>query len=162
VDRKWVLNASPLIVFGKISAIHLLEEICSDLVIPEGVAMELHQGPDNDPARIWMHGSGISLVRRLDEVPPLIMAWDLGKGESEVISWAHIHPEYEAILDDRAARNCASSLGIRVRGTLGIILLAKKIGLLPQIGPLLDRIMECGFRIDSELLRTVQELADEG
>ena len=35
MGRKWVLNASPLIVLGKISAIHLLEEMCSHLVIPD-------------------------------------------------------------------------------------------------------------------------------
>lgn len=159
--KKLVLNASPLIILGKISAINLLEEMSSDLVIPEGVATELHQGPDNDPARIWMHGQGISFVRRLDEVPPLVMAWDLGKGESEVIAWAHLHPDYETVLDDRAARNCASSLGIRVRGTLGIILLAKKLDLLPQIRPLLERITKSGFRIDPQLVEKIYELADE-
>jgi hypothetical protein len=81
VGRKWVLKASPLIILGKISALSLLEKIPSDLVIPEGVAKELHQGPDVDRARIWMHGQGACFVRHLDEIPPLIMAWDLGRGE---------------------------------------------------------------------------------
>jgi predicted nucleic acid-binding protein len=36
------------------------------------------------------------------------------------------------LLDDRAARNCASALKIPVRGTLGVLLLAKKNGKIAQ------------------------------
>ena len=62
MTRKWVLNASPLIALGKVSAIDLLERICPDLIIPEGVVRELDQGPD-DPARIWIHEQGLPFVR---------------------------------------------------------------------------------------------------
>lgn len=161
MSRKWVLNASPLITLGKLSAITLLEKMSSDLVVPDAVAGELDQGPANDPARGWIRGQGASLVRRVEEIPPLILSWDLGKGESEVISWAYLNPGYEAILDDRAARNCAHSLGVRVRGTIGIILLAKKEGLLPQVKPLLNELMNSGFRISPDLLREAFRLADE-
>lgn len=161
MSRKWVINASPPIILGKVAGIPLLNKLCSDLVIPVGVAQELDQGLANDPARNWINGEGVSFVRGLNKTPPLIMAWDLGKGETEVISWAYVHPGFEAILDDRAARNCASCLGIKVRGTLGVILLAKKEGILSQVKPLIISLMEQGFRIDSELLRTVYRLADE-
>ncbi len=57
-----------------------------------------------------------------------LAAWDLGLGESQVLSWIYQNPGYEAILDDRAAKNAAASLGIPVRGTLGVILLAKREG----------------------------------
>lgn len=161
MDRKWVTNSSPLIVLGKVSEITLLNKLSSNLVIPEGVAQELDLGPADDPARTWLHLDGSTFIRRLDKLPPLIMAWDLGKGETEVISWAYLHPDYWAILDDRAARNCALSLGIKVLGTLGVILLAKREGILPRVKPLLTRLMERGFRIDGETLRTVYELANE-
>lgn len=156
-----MVNASPLITLGKVPAITLLEGMCSELVIPEGVVRELNQGPANDPARLWIHREGASFVRRLDEIPSLIAAWDLGRGESEVISWAYLNTGYEAILDDRAARNCASSLGIPVRGTIGLILIAKKEGLLSEVKPLLDKLSEEGFRIDPELLRMARTLANE-
>lgn len=161
MSKKWVVNASPLITLGKISGISLLERMCSDLIVPEGVVWELDKGSADDPANVWIHREGASFVRRLEEVPPLVLSWDLGKGETEVISWAYINPGYEVILDDRAARNCASSLGIRVRGTIGIILLAKKERVLPQVKPLLSRLSESGFRISSELLRAAYRLADE-
>jgi len=58
----------------------------------------------------------------------------LGAGESEVLTWARQNPGYEAILDDRAARNCAITLQIPVRGTLGVALLAKREGLIHKFG----------------------------
>jgi predicted nucleic acid-binding protein len=82
-------------------------------------------------------------------------------GETEVISWAYFNSGYEAILDDRAARNCAASVGVPVRGTIGIILLAKKEGVLFQVKPLLSRLMASGFRIAPELLREAYKLAEE-
>lgn len=161
MDRNWVVNSSPLIILGKLSSLYLFERMCPNLVIPEGVAHELDQGSDNDPARVWIHREGAPFVRNLHKISPLIHAWDLGKGETEVISWAYVHPEYQAVLDDRAARNCAFSLGIQVIGTLGVILLAKKHGILPQVKPLITKLTEQGFRIDSDLVRTVYRLANE-
>ncbi len=160
MTRKWVLDASPLIALGKVSAIALLERICPDLIIPEGVVRELDQGPD-DPARIWIHEQGLPFVRRVETVPSLVLAWDLGKGESEVISWAYLNPGYDAILDDRAARNCASALGIKVIGTIGLVLLAKKEGALSQVKPLLRQLDESGFRIAPALLHAACKLANE-
>lgn len=161
MNRKWVLDASPLITLGKVSQIALIRRMTSDLVIPEGVVGEVDQGPADDQAKKWIHEGGACLVRRSTEIPPLIRSWDLGLGETEVISWAFLNPAYEAILDDRAARNCASSLGIRVRGTIGIILLAKKDGVLPLIKPLLTQLIDSGSRISPELFRAACRLADE-
>ena len=88
MSRKWVLNASPLVTLGKVSGISLLERMCSDLIVPEGVVRELDQGSAADPARIWIHGEGASFLCRLGDILPLILSWDLGKGETEAISWA--------------------------------------------------------------------------
>ena len=161
MSRKWVVNASPLITLGKISGIAVLERMCSDLIVPEGVVWELDQGSADDPANVWIHREGASFVRRLKEIPPLIVSWDLGTGETEVISWAYLNPSYEVILDDRVARNCASCLGIPVRGTIGILLLAKKERVLPQVKPLLSQLTESGFRISPELLKVACKLAGE-
>jgi len=161
VNREWVVDASPLVTLGKVSQMALLERMSSDLVIPEGVALEVDQGSADDPASVWIHGEGASWVRRVAEIHPIVLSWDLGKGETEVISWAFQDPAYEAILDDRAARKCASALGIPVRGTIGIILLAKRAGVLPLAKPLLSQLTESGFRIAPELLRAAYKLAGE-
>jgi predicted nucleic acid-binding protein len=161
VSRKWVLNASPLIALSKISQTSLIERLCEEFVVPEGVALEIGQGPPDDPATNWIEGPGSRNIRKLGEILPTIQAWDLGRGESEVLSWAHQNPGFEAAVDDRAARNCASAFGIPVRGTIGVVLLAKQNGHISEVGSLLDQLVKSGLRIDAKVRRKALDLAGE-
>ena len=52
-------------------------------------------------------------------------------------------------------------MGIRVIGTLGILVRAKQAGLIGTVRPLLDQIINQGFRLGPELYRDVLRLADE-
>lgn len=75
---------------------------------------------------------------------PDITGWGLGKGESEVISYAIANAGYEAVLDNLEARKCAVTFNIPLRGTVCIILLAKKINIIllrPHLLFLLERRM---------------------
>ncbi|MGO9313313.1 MAG: DUF3368 domain-containing protein [Syntrophobacteraceae bacterium] len=162
MTRRWVVNASPLITLAKIGQVSLLHELCEEIVIPAGVNEEINRTPDeNDPARMWMRSRGRDFVRPAGQVPPAISAWDLGLGESEVLAWANEHLGWEAILDDKAARDCAASLGIKARGTIGVILLAKKEKKTTNATLLLDQIRLAGFRIDPRLMQEAKRLAGE-
>ena len=145
MSRKWCLDASPLMTLGKISQLSLLETLCSEIVIPEGVVQEIDQGPAEDGAKMWIHGPGSRFIRHVSDIRPVIAAWDLGRGATEVLSWAHLHPAFEAIIDDRTAKNCAFSLGVRARGTIGVILLAKKEGLVSEFEPWLHQLVQSGW-----------------
>lgn len=61
------------------------------------------------------------------------------------------HPSCEGIPDDLAARKCAAVLSIPVRGTLGIIVLAKQAGHLPEVVSVLDRIRQAGLSSGPEV-----------
>jgi predicted nucleic acid-binding protein len=135
--------------------------MCSELIIPSGVAEEIQSGPSDDLTRIWLNDKGATSIRELKQIEPVVAAWDLGLGESQVISCAYKNPGYEAILDDRAARKCALSLKIPVRGTLSVILLAKREGRLLKVEPLLNQLVQIGFRVDPELLKVALRLVKE-
>jgi hypothetical protein len=94
-------------VLAKISQIHLLSELCSDIVVPNGVVAEINVAPDDDPAKLWMANEGAIWIRDVELIDPVIAAWDLGLGESHVFTWAYQHLGYQAILDDRAAKTAA-------------------------------------------------------
>src|SRR5262249_55830018 len=139
----------PVIRLARVGRVALLEDLAEEPIIPSGVAREILEGPEGDPARSWLAGAGASRVQPAEMIAAVVAAWDLGAGESEVLSWACRHPGVEAILDDRAARNCAVALGVPVRGTLGVILLAKKEGNVPLALPLLDELRTAGLRIST-------------
>jgi hypothetical protein len=101
MPKKWVVNASPLIVLARINHLFLLQHLATELVVPTGVAMEITQGPANDPANQWLQSHGRELVREVQVIPPVIIAWNLGLGESEVLAWAYDRgrPESDSDLD---------------------------------------------------------------
>ncbi len=154
-----MVNASPLIVLGKIAQIPLLPRLSQTLVIPAGVASEIDAGPETDPARQWLSGPGRTYVQDTGPVEPLIARWDLGRGESEVLSWALKHPGFEVIVDDLASRKCATALHLPVRGTLGVLLLARKEGHLADLEAALARVQEAGLHIATEILEALRRLA---
>jgi predicted nucleic acid-binding protein len=160
-ERKWVLNASPLILLGNIGRIDLLEALCAEMIVPAAVADEVCAGPCRDASQEWLAGSAQAYVRHMDQVDPVVKAWDLGAGESEVLTWARQNPGYEAILDDRAARSCALALGILVRGTLGVILLAKREGLIDRVQPVFQQLRDSGMRIADDVLDRALRLTGE-
>ena len=90
-------------------------------------------------------------IRVIDvTVSAVVQAWDLGPGESAVLSWAHQVPGTEAIVDDLAARRCARVLGVAVRGTLGLVLLAKRRGRIPLARPVIETLRRDGmYRADA-------------
>jgi len=159
VTRKWVLNASPTILLAKISLIGLIADLCSEAIIPSGVAQEIQAGPDNDPAKKWLVQKGN--IKEVSQIEPTVAAWDLGLGESHVLSCCYQNEGYEAILDDGLARKCALSLGIPMRGTLGVILLAKKEGCIDEIKPFIKELIKVGFRIDAKIVKTAMDWANE-
>jgi predicted nucleic acid-binding protein len=85
----------------------------------------------------------------------------LGQGESAVLAWAHSHQGCEAIIDDLAARRCAATLGIPVRGTLGLVLLAKQRNRVALARPLVHALREAGMYLSDRVVDRALALVGE-
>jgi len=161
VSNKWVVNASPLILLAKVAQIGLLPKLTEQLVIPASVVAEVQGGRPIDPAQAWLRIEGASWIRPDLTASPAVAVWDLGAGETPVLSWAHQHRGFEAILDDRAARKCATVERIPVRGTLGVIIAAKVRGLIPSARAVCESIVNAGLRVHPNVLRDALRLVGE-
>jgi predicted nucleic acid-binding protein len=86
-------------------------------------------------------------------IAPLVLRSSLGAGESEALSLAmELHADY-LLVDERAARRAARALGLRVIGTLGVLLAAKRKRLITEVRPLLDELLRKGFWVSPRLVR---------
>ena len=139
----------------------LLRQAAQTIIVPAAVAREiLARGPRGVTAKavatsIWMI--------QLDDIaiPPNVLAWDLGNGESSVLAWALSHSGTPAIIDDLEGRRCAESLGITLRGTVGLVLRARRSGLIDSARDALERLRRGGMflsnRLCAEVLKEVGE-----
>ncbi|QTN32162.1 DUF3368 domain-containing protein [Akkermansiaceae bacterium] len=156
-----VFNASPIIVLAKAGLLDRLLPLGDEVWIPEAVASEVAAARDlGDPASGWIAGNS-TLIHPTTLVSPFLMAWDLGAGESAVISLAVEFPNAVAVLDDLAARRCAQAMGLRIVGTLGLILMAKRAGIIPSASRALDAVVAAGLFISPHHLEAIRIQAQE-
>jgi predicted nucleic acid-binding protein len=102
--REVVLNASPLICLSKSGLSGLLPELFEHIVVPGAVVDELlTKGSADTEIESLFSQHWLQHIRDLS-IHPIVASWDLGKGESEVLSYAFEQTGYWAILDDLAAR----------------------------------------------------------
>ena len=158
---KAIINASPLIFLSRSRHLDLLRAFADEVWVPEAVATEiLHRGRHDISARTIEHTEWL-ITQPVKQIPTTVTEWRLGAGESSVLALASEYPGTEAIIDDLTGRKCAASLNIPVRGTLGIVLVAKKRGLIPQARPVIEDMMAAGLylsrKIVDEALRRVGE-----
>ena len=155
------IDASPLIFLARASLLDLLQLIASEVVVPLPVASEIERrGPHDLTARALAETTWLQVIDA-PAIPAVIQNWDLGPGESSVLAWCSKNPGTEGIVDDLAARRCASTLSIPTRGTLGLVLLGKQEGVLAAARPVLESLRGSGMylsdRVLDRALRTVGE-----
>lgn len=148
-----VSNASPLIALDQIGQLDLLHHLFPNLVVPPAVAEEV--------APTVALPSWIEIRPLAQPIGPIILAASLGRGESAAISLGLEVDAERVILDERAGRRCAQSLGMSLIGTLGILAAARRRGLIPAIKPLLDELLMHDFRVSAALIERVLQDAGE-
>ena len=152
MDNRPVINASPLIYLSRAKLISLLQILSPEVLVPQSVAEEIEHRDSSDPAvQSLMHTRWLIVVDN-PLIHPFILSWDLGLGESSVLAWAYTHSGTEAIIDDLAARRCARSLNIFVRGTLGLVLVAKKRGEIKSARSLLETLRQSGMYLSDRIM----------
>lgn len=161
MSLRLVLDASPLILLGKIGRLDLLRALAKRIVVPRPVVEELAAGGAlDDVARRVRRSQWLAIVPG-SPTDDRILAWDLGPGESAVLSYCLHHPGFIATIDDRAARRCAQSLAISTIGTLGLLLAAKSAGLIPRVKPVLEKLLQGGLYVSGRTLEALLVKAGE-
>jgi predicted nucleic acid-binding protein len=159
-----VADAGPLIGLGKVGRLPLLQALYGMVLIPQRVHEELRVG-SNLPGAVAAGRAiveGWLLVRSVqDEVAVSRLVSLVDRGEAEAIVLAHESAARFLLVDDRRARDVARRRGIPVVGIGGVLLAAKRKGLIEAVGPLLDSLASAGYRLSPELRNTLRSLAGE-
>ena len=160
MSEGWVLNASPIITLAKVDRLDLLAGLASEMCIPVAVAEEIMSGPEDDPGRCALEsGWGTRLAESV--IRPEVLGWSLGAGETEVLSVVLEKPGWTAVVDDATARACARSVGVPIIGTLGVVLRARRQGLVSSASEIIRELRESGLYFDDRFIRSVLEQVGE-
>lgn len=144
-----VCDTSPLILLAKIGRLELLSSLYGEVAVPTAVLAEIDAKPGKDAEKIRAQLQSQAFFLRdaphtvLQESPP-----ELGAGEHAAIALALAMGAALVILDDQEGRAVARKQGLRVTGTLGVLVEARARGLISSIRPELDRLVEVGMWVN--------------
>ncbi|MDQ4077461.1 MAG: DUF3368 domain-containing protein [Chloroflexota bacterium] len=161
-DRQRVVNTAPLIFLAKLERLELLRLGTDVVYVPPTVLAELRVVPDQATRGVetvlgdWLIERACS---RSDLLAPLTQTLD--PGEAEVIALALELGTLDVVLDDLEARRFARRSGLQPVGTLGLLLAAKRQGLIEQITPEIEKLRAAGLRASAALIARVLAEADE-
>ncbi len=145
-----VTNSTCLIGLERIGRLDILPQVFFPVTIPLAVQAEVGLSAE------WLT---VQAVKNLAVVATLKTQIDAG--EAEAIALAMELENVFIILDDRNARRIAQQLGLKVIGTVGMLLRAKQKNVIPEIKPLLTALEAADFRIAEPLVQNALRLAGE-
>lgn len=152
-----VSNTSPIINLAAIDKLELLEALFGAILIPEGVADEIvvkgagQAGSDAVRQANWITTRPVN-----NRLAVQSLRLELDGGEAECIILAQEQEADLLLLDERKARRVARQFGLRTIGLLGILIEAKRRGLISNVKDLLDALRTvAGFWIRSDLYEYV-------
>lgn len=156
-----ICNTSPIQYLHQLGLLHLLPALVHQVIVPTAVVKELEIGLLQGVILPDLNQLAWITIRQPASIIALPLVTDLGPGETEVLALALESPDAIVILDDGLARQVAETVGIKLTGTLGILIDAKRAGLITEVAPLLDQLQALRFRLSAQTRAAVLKLAGE-
>jgi len=141
MHRTIISDTSCFILLSNIGELDLLHRVYGQITTTIDIAYEYGEKlPD------W-----VEIKEVKDKYRQQLLEMQIDKGESSAITLALETPDSTLILDDYKARRIAEQLRLSYTGTIGVIIKAKLMGLIPSIKPLLDKIRQTNFRVSVDI-----------
>ena len=115
--RLWVSDASPIIALSWIGAAHLPVDVLGTVLVPQAIRLK---------AGTVHHGA--TVVSPAADGVVRVLSLRLDAGEAATVAVA-LERQAGLIVDERRARRIAARMGVPVVGTIGVLLMAWRQGL---------------------------------
>jgi len=155
-----ISNTSPLIGLFGINGFSLLRDLYTEVWIPRKVEKEFLAINKAIHREALQNAPWIKVVDLTN--PQSTAAYQgIDAGEAEVFALAAEHDARLVFLDENKARQKAREIGLTVKGTVGILLEAKREGLIDVIKPLLIQLRDNGMHLSESLINDALQEAGE-
>ena len=144
----------------KIGKLEILKELYKEIYIPEEVFSEIEAGKNKKYYLNLLEFDWIK-IEQIQDRKSIAYFLDLDKGEAEAIILATESEANLILLDEALGRYHANHAGLNVTGTIGILIRAKKLGLITELKPLIFELREQGVWLSDSLIERILELTNE-
>lgn len=155
-----VTNTTPIISLLKLSKLEILKDLYSEIIVPNAVYEEVQAGRNKTYYKDLNQFHWIQ-IREVVDRNSLKFFYDLDTGEAEAIVLAKEIKAQLLIIDEKLGRYYASQAGLKITGTLGVLIKAKNAGFVKQVKPLLIELTQKEVWISENLINEVCKLTNE-
>lgn len=143
-----VSDTSALIALSNIGRLEILRDVFGEITITEVVAQEFGY-----PLPSWFKIIGVNNHELFGELEK-----QLDKGEASVIALALEHPGCLLIIDEIKGRKIALAYKLEIIGTIGLLILAEKKGIINDPLEIAGELMQNGFRLSDLIFNKLKQL----
>ena len=154
-----IADASALIALAACDSLPLLDAIFGTVLVPQTVYLEVATAdkPQAERLRHYLHDK----VRQVNMQNFVYLDAFADAGETAaMLLYKELSAAY-LLIDDKRGRKVAAINQINTIGSLGVLLQAKRTGLITRIAPLISQIEASPVYLSQSLIDTVLELAGE-
>lgn len=157
-----VINTGPMIALvAALGDLTILDSLYERIIVPREVADELTvDSVGRFAAKEFLDATWLDKRPERIDVGPLLSSI-LDSGEAAVIATAQLHGIDVVCIDESAGRRVARMAGLRVTGSLGILLRAKREGWPVKLRECIRRMQSRGVRLGSDVIETALRQAGE-
>ena len=159
-----IADASPLIAFGGIDKLSVLFNLFGKVIVPEVVAAECLADKIRPGATAIAKAIDGKMIQIAHSTKEIVDANNelarLDDGEAAAVALAH-SLNLPLIIDEKLGRDVAKKLGVKIIGTIGVLLLAKEKKIIGTIKPILLQLKNGGYFLSSALIKDALKRAQE-
>ena len=154
-----VINTGPLVALSQANALDVVRQLPVRLVTSETVQREFLRGVElGHQLAAWP--DWVAVLALHEPLQPLATV-GLDVGEASVIQLAIDQSIRTVCIDEVQGRRCAKALGLQVTGSLGLLGMAKRLGLIDAVRPLVAAMSSHGNWFREDLVaRFLSELGE--
>ncbi len=128
----------------------------AEIVIPSAVADEISQYTEKKQGLIDLVKERWITIKKVQSIAQVqLLLPTLDRGEAEVITLALEQKADLILIDELTGRKVAESLGLNISGSIGILIQAKKTGIIQSVKPFIDEMMKHGFYYSRNFINSV-------
>lgn len=159
-DALLIADTSPLLALARVSFLHPLSQLFAQVCITESVLQECLAKPERQDAQAVQAALNEGWLTRVADPNVRTSLLALDRGEQTALEYALVHHAM-VLIDERLGRQAARKHHLKMIGAPGVLLLAKRRGLLPVLKPLLNELVGPGYYLSDALIAQLLELANE-
>ncbi len=154
-----VSDSGPLIALAKVGKLCVLRDLFGEVFIPKAVWVEVvERGKEKPGSEEVSSAEWIEVVEVNDRLGVEILQGEIEIGEAEAIVLAKELNADLILLDEKIPRIIAKSLGLSVTGSLAVLFLAWKKGLIEDdLDDLLDELKSKGVYFSEDVVKALKE-----